>query len=106
MFCNLSSVMQILYNAVDQTYDPLYPDEPASQVAFLTALFCAYTDAQNVTFDTATASRLFSNARPLTKDIRRYYKRRFTDLEYDVNTYIIPWIEDLQDTVKHFTNRK
>ena len=100
MFCNVSSVVQILYDAVDQTYDPLYPDEPASQVAFLMALFCTYTDAQNVTFDTATASRLFSNARPLTKDIRRYYKRRFTDLEYDVNAYIIPWIEDLQETAQ------
>lgn len=100
MFCNFSSVMQILYDAVDQTYDPLYPDEPASQVAFLTALFCTYTDAQNVTFDTGAASRLFNNARPLTKDIRRYYKRKFADLEYDVNTYIIPWIEDLQDTAQ------
>lgn len=100
MYCNFSSVVQILYDGVDKSYDPLYPDQPASQVAFLTALFCNYTDAQNVNFETATASRYFKNSRTLSRQILSYYKRKFSDLEYDVNTYITPWLDDMQDTVQ------
>ena len=100
MFCNFSSVVQILYDGVDKSYDPLYPDQPASQVAFLTALFCNYTDAQNVNFETATASRYFKNSRTLSRPILAYYKRKFADLEYDVTTYITPWLGDMQDTAQ------
>lgn len=105
MFCNFSSVVQILYDGVDKSYDPLYPDQPASQVAFLTALFSTYTDAQNVNFETATASRWFKNSRTLPRQILSYYKRKFSDLEYDVNTYILPWIEDVPETAQVLYDR-
>ena len=104
MFCNFSSVIQILYDNIDKSYDILFQDKPASQVGFITALFCTYTDKQNDEFDVSTANRYFSNARTLSNKVRNFYVKRFSDLQYDVTDYIIPWLLDVSETVSQLYN--
>lgn len=100
MFCNFSSVIRILYEHIDKSYDPLYPNNPASQMAFITALFCSYTNHQDAEFDSPTANRYFNNTRTLSGKIRNYYARRFSELQYDVTDYIISWLDDASETVQ------
>lgn len=100
MFCNFSSVIRIIYEHIDKSYDPLFPDNSASQMAFITALFCSYTNHQDSEFDNPTANRYFNNTRTLSGKIRNYYARRFSELQYDVTDYIIPWLDDISETVQ------
>lgn len=100
MFCNFSSVIRILYEHIDKSYDPLYPNNPASQMAFITALFCSYTNHRDAEFDSPTANRYFNNTRTLSGKIRNYYARRFSELQYDVSDYIISWLDDVSETVQ------
>ena len=94
MFCNFSSVVQILYAHINKAYDVLFRDKPASQTALITAIFAEYTNQTDTNFDVSTASRYFNNTRPVSTPIRRFYARRFQDLQNDVSDYIVPWLED------------
>ncbi len=94
MFCNFSSVVQTLYAHINKAYDVLFHDKPASQTALITAIFAEYTNQTDTSFDVSTASRYFNNTRPVSTPIRRFYARRFQDLQNDVSDYIVPWLED------------